>query len=52
MNDVVPVEHRKQTFHGSLRVSRSRLHVFPKDAPGVLNGTQKRLLVWTIHDTA
>ena len=43
--DVVLVEHRYQTLHGSRRVRLPRLKVFPKDAPGVLNGTNEHVLV-------
>jgi hypothetical protein len=38
------------TFHGSRRVALSRLNVFPKDAPGVLNGAPDCLLVGIIHN--
>jgi hypothetical protein len=46
VNDVAPVEHRKQMLHGSRRVPLSRLTVFPKDAPGVFEGAQKRLRIF------
>jgi hypothetical protein len=49
-HDVVPVEHRSQTFNGSHGVAPSRLNVFPEDTPSVLKGSQNRLLVGTIHD--
>jgi hypothetical protein len=51
-NDVVPIEHGKQTFNRSRRVSRARLNVSPQDTPSVLNGTNDRILVWIIHDGA
>ena len=50
VHNVVPIEHGKQTFNRSRRVSRARLNVFPQDAPSVLNGMNDRILVWIIHD--
>jgi hypothetical protein len=50
VNDVILVEYRSQTFHGSRRVALSPLNVFPEDAPGVLDGAQERLLVGIIHN--
>jgi hypothetical protein len=52
MHDVVPVEYGQETFYRSGSVARPGLNVFPKDAPGVLDGAQDSLLVWIIHDTA
>jgi hypothetical protein len=49
MNDVVPIEYGLQTFHRSRRVPRSRLDIFPENAPGVLNGPYQNLLVGIIH---
>src|SRR5260221_14295637 len=51
MHDIVLVEYRYQTLHGSGRVGLPRLNVFPKDAPGVLDSAQDRLLVGIIHYT-
>src|SRR4030088_3401574 len=50
MLDVVPVEYGQQAFHGSRCVTLSPLLVFPKDAPGVLDGAQDSLLVGIIHN--
>jgi hypothetical protein len=50
MHDVVPVEYGQETFYRSGSVARPGLNVFPKDAPGVLDGAQDSLLVWIIHD--
>ena len=49
MSELGLVEHGQQTFYGSLRVTGSRLNVFPQDAPSVLNGAQERVLVGIIH---
>jgi hypothetical protein len=47
MHDVIPVEYGQEVLHGLRRVELAP--ILPKDAPGVLNGTQQRLLVGGIH---
>jgi hypothetical protein len=39
VHDVVPVEHGQEMLHRSGSVARSGLNKFPKNASGVLNGT-------------
>ena len=51
MHDIVLVEYRYQTLHGSRRVRLPRLNVFPKDTPGVLDSAQERLLVGPSNST-
>jgi uncharacterized protein YjlB len=45
VHDVIPVEYGEEVSHRFRRVALARFDVLPKDAPGVLNGTQQRLLV-------
>jgi len=49
VQDLIPIEYRQQTCHRSRRVTRPRLNVFPKDASGILDGAQNRVLVGIIH---
>ena len=44
MHDVLPVEYGQETFYRSGSVARPGLNVFPKDAPGVLDGAQEQSL--------
>ena len=52
VHDVVPVEYGQEMFHRSGSVARPGINIFPQDAPGILNSTNDRVLVGTIHDTA
>jgi hypothetical protein len=52
MHDVLPVEYGQKTFYRSGSVARPGLNIFPQDASSVFKGSQNRLLVWIIHDTA
>jgi hypothetical protein len=45
MHNVLPVECGQETFYRSGSVARPGLNVFPKDALGVLDGSQDSLLV-------
>src|SRR5258706_12322078 len=49
MDDFGLIEYGYQTLHRSRRVPRSRLYIFPENAPGVLNGPYQNLLVGIIH---
>jgi hypothetical protein len=50
MHDVTVIEYGQQTLQGLRFIARSRVNVFPKDAPGVLYGPQKRVLVGGTHE--
>jgi hypothetical protein len=50
MHDVVPVKHRQEAIDRSDSITGTGRNVLSQDAPGVLNGTNKRILVGIIHD--
>lgn len=50
MNDVVPIEYRRQPLHRPPGVPRPRLNVFPQNAPSVLNGANERILIGIIYN--
>lgn len=50
VHDVIPVKHRQEAIDRSDSIAGTGRNVLSQDTPGVLNGTNERILVGIIHD--
>jgi hypothetical protein len=51
LDNLVSIENGYQPVHRARGVARAECNVFPKDAPGILDGCQYDVLIGGVHGT-
>jgi hypothetical protein len=51
VDNLVSIENGYQPMHRARSVARAQCNVFPKDAPGILDGRQYDVLIRGVHGT-
>jgi hypothetical protein len=51
VDNLLSIENGYQPVHRARSVARAECNVFPKDAPGILDGRQYDVLIRSVHGT-